>query len=489
VKLMVSLKTPAPRAIRATAATACVYALAGVVLCAGGTATRAQEIPDTAMAAPARPKIAFNRWQEDWSVLADPALRTEPLDSLKYIPLSNSNPLSYLSFGLDFRERFETNDAQAFYAGPPAPDSYVIQRFDIHADLRIDSHWQVFTQLQDDRVFGKTSLTPVDADKLDLEQAFALYSTEIGGGTFRARVGRQEFAFDLQRFISTRDGPNVRQAFDAVWTEWDKSSWEFIAFWTHPVQTRDVSVFDDTSSSHLSFSGLRVQRKGVGPGSLSAYLSRYESDNTRFLFATGNERRDILDIRYVGKSAGFDWDVESMGQKGTVSSKTIHAWAVGSLGGYTWSTLRWQPRVGLQIDAASGTRHPDSNTLGTFNPLFSNGYYFAQAGYTGYTNLIHVKPSITISPIAQLTLLGAVALQWRETTDDAVYRIPNVPVAGTAGEGSAWSGVYGQIRADYAFNRHLTGALEAVHFAVGDAIKRVGGRSSDYVGLELKYGW
>jgi hypothetical protein len=42
-----------------------------------------------------RPKIGLNRWQEDWSVLADPALRTEPLDDLKYIPLSSGDPNSY----------------------------------------------------------------------------------------------------------------------------------------------------------------------------------------------------------------------------------------------------------------------------------------------------------------------------------------------------------------------------------------------------------
>jgi hypothetical protein len=38
--------------------------------------------------APTRPSIMFNRWQEDWSVLADPRVPREPLDGLKYIPLS-----------------------------------------------------------------------------------------------------------------------------------------------------------------------------------------------------------------------------------------------------------------------------------------------------------------------------------------------------------------------------------------------------------------
>ena len=42
-------------------------------------------------------------------MLAEPAVPREPFDSLKYIPLSASDPKTYLSFGLNIRERFETN--------------------------------------------------------------------------------------------------------------------------------------------------------------------------------------------------------------------------------------------------------------------------------------------------------------------------------------------------------------------------------------------
>jgi hypothetical protein len=112
----------------------------------------------------------------------------------------------------------------------------------------------------------------------------------------------------------------------------------------------------------------------------------------------------------------------------------------------------------LQIDAASGDQHPGHNVLGTFNPLFPNGYCFSLAGVTGYVNLFHVKPSLTVKPISNLSIMGAVAFQWRETTADAVYTQPNIPGAGTAGKGSAWTGAYAQLRVDYRFNANLTGA-------------------------------
>jgi len=465
-----------------------VVFVGALVLMSSASSAMAQDADATAQPA-GRPAIEFNRWQEDWSLLADPALRTEPLDSLKYIPLAPADPRSYVSFGADLRERFESNDAPSFGIGHQSATSYLLERLELSADIHPDANWQIFTQLQDDRAFWKSRLTPVDQDQLDLEQAFVTYQTPFLGGELKVRAGRQEMAFDLQRFVAVRDGPNVRQAFDAVWADWERGHWRVISFWSHPVQDRTVHPFDDYSDSHFQYGGFRIERAKFGPGSLSAYYSRYELDRAKFLFASGNERRDIFDVRYAGTSAGYDWDLEAMGQTGSLGQKQIRAWAVGSLSGYTFANLAWQPRIGLQADAASGNRHPDGGTLGTFNPLFPNGYYFTLAGYTGYTNLVHIKPSITARPTRKLKLLGAVGLQWRQTTADAVYTQPDIPVAGTAGHGGGWTGAYAQIRADYLFNANLTAAIEAVHYAIGGALRRAGGHDGDYGGVELKFGW
>ena len=438
---------------------------------------------------PERPSIEFNRWKEDWSVLADPALRTEPLDDLKYIPFSSSDPKSYMSLGAGLRERFESNDAPSFGVGKQPSEQYVIERAEVDVDIHPNAHWQLFTQLQDDRAFGKQVLTPVDADKFDLEQAFIAYQGSLGGGTLKMRIGRQEIGFDLQRFVSERDGPNVRQAFDAAWVDWEKAPWRLITFWSHPVKDVDVHPFDDYSSPHFQYGGFRVERRDVGPGAVSVYVSRYELDDSKFLFATGYERRDIVDARYAGARDDFDWDLEAMGQGGTLGPKRVSAWALGALNGFTFRDIQWLPRVGLQVDAASGTRRPESTTVGTFNPLFPNGYYVTLSGYTGDTNLLHFKPSITISPVRGLKVMGAVGLLWRETTADAIYLQPDIPIQGTAGRGGRWTAVYGQLRADCVFNAHLTGALEINDYAIGETIRQVGGHDSDYVGLELKFQW
>ncbi|MGV1793099.1 alginate export family protein [Rhizobium sp. A37_96] len=455
------------------------------ILCATTGAAFADDPP----AKPKRPAIKSNRWQEDWSVLADPALATQPLDRLKYLPLSAADPGTYVSFGANVRERFESNSAPGFGIGGVERDSYLIQRVQFHIDLHLFEDWQVFTQFEDDRAFGKKDVGPADADQLDLRLAFLAYSHDFDAGTFKARIGRQDFAFDLQRFVSSRDGPNVRQSFDAVWADWETGPWRFIGFVSQPVQYRDDDPFDDTSNGDFRFSTVRIERQVLGTNELSAYYSLYQRENAHYLDGGGRENRHVFDTRFAGSSKGFDWDAEAMGQLGDIGDKDIRAWALGVRAGYTFEDIGWTPRIGLQFDMASGDDHPGDNTVGTFNPLFPNGYYFSLAGYTGYANLIHLKPSITVKPTDKMTLTGAIGLQWRQTTADAIYVQPNQPLSGTAGHGGAWSGAYGQIRLDYAFTPNLTGAIEAVHFEAGDAIRRAGGHDGNYVGLQMAFAW
>ena len=440
-------------------------------------------------AEPRRPNISFLRWQEDWSVLADRALRTEPFDGLKYLPLSSDDPHSYVSLGLNLRERVESTQIAPFGVGNPHTNTYLIQRLEFHADIHPNANWQIFVQLQDDRAFSKDLITPVDKNPLDLEQAFVTYSNDVGGGRLKLRVGRQQMGFDLQRFIGVRDGPNVRQSFDAVWADWEKSSWRFITFWSHPVQNVPDDPFDDYSSRALQYGGFRIERNDVGPGKLSAYYSRYEADGAHYLDGSGNERRDNVDVRYAIARGALDWDLEGMRQTGRVGNEEIRAWAVGSRGGYTFKEVRWSPRIGLQVDLASGDQRRGDGTVGTFNPLFPNAYYFTLASTPTYANLIHVRPSLELHPTPNLRIVAGVGLQWRQTTADAVYVIPDRPVAGTAGQPGRWTGIYEQLRAEWAISPHWAAAVEGVQYQVGDVIRRAGGLNANYLSVELRFGW
>jgi hypothetical protein len=308
---------------------------------------------------------------------------------------------------------------------------------EVHADLHAGPV-QAFVQLQSDFAPGKQVHSSVDSNSLDLEQAFIALTEKVGPGTLKLRAGRQQFAFDLQRFVAARDRPNVRQSFDALWGDYEVGKWRFIGYYSRPVTNRDNHPFDDASSSRNLFYGARIERLVLGGKELSVYWSRFTNDNASWLAAKGPEQRDVWDIRFAGKQGRFDWDLEAMGQTGHVGSKAIRAWAFGSLMGYRFTDTPLKPRLGLQVDGASGNR-AGSNVLGTFNPLFPNGYV-SMSAYTGYVNFLHVKPSLTIQPAKAVTLMGAVGLQWRMTTADAIYTQPTIPVARTAGTGNRWTG-------------------------------------------------
>ncbi|SEO32991.1 Alginate export [Duganella sp. CF517] len=466
----------------------------GVLALVAGGVAGAQTLAPAAGDAPLapcdvkRPPVNFNRWNENWGVLADPCLPRQPFDGLKYIPLG-ADGLSYLSLGGGLRERYEHIATPLFGAGSAPADGYVIQRANVHADLRLGSYVQVFGQLVDARAFQKRSMAPPDQDKLDVEQLFVTVAVPTAEGAIKVRAGRQEMAFDLQRFIAVRDGPNVRQAFDGVWADWEHGPWRLIGYVTQPVQNRSVDSFDDYSNGHLTLNGIRVERQGVGPGDVSGYYSRYRRDSARFLDAQGDERRDVYDLRYSGKRGNADFDVEGMLQHGEVGARRVSAWAIGSIAGYTFAGTSWTPRVGVQFDMASGDRHAGDGKLGTFNPLFANGYYFSLAGLTGYSNLVHLKPSVTVKPLKVLSVTTALGLQWRQTTGDAVYVQSMAGVPRTAGQGGRWTGAYAQLRTDWIVSPNVTASLEAVHFQAGDSLRAAGGGSANYLGMELKFGW
>ncbi|WP_053057248.1 alginate export family protein [Xanthomonas hyacinthi] len=435
-----------------------------------------------------RPLPSTNRWQEDWSALADPVLRQAPLDRLKYLPLDVDDAQRYLSLGANLRERVESNDAPGLGTGTTA-DAYLLQRLQLHADLHLGSHWQAFAQLEDVRAYAKRVRSGADQNRLDLRLAFLAYQHRLAAGTFKARVGRQDFAFDLQRFVSSRDGPNLRQSFDAVWADWETARWRVLGFVSQPVQYADARAFDDRSSRRVRFSTLRAERKVFGDNELSAYYALYARDQAHYQDGSGRERRHVFDLRFAGAARGADWDLETMVQRGRVGPQSIHAWAFGARAGYTLERFAAQPRLGLQLDAASGDAHAGDGRVDTFNPLFPNGYYFALAGYTGYSNLVHLKPSLQWQAAPALTATLGVGLLWRQTSADAVYLQPNVPVAGSAGHGGRWTGRYTQLRLQRTLSPQLTAALEAVRYEVGSALRQAGARDSDYVGVELRWAW
>ena len=96
---------------------------------------------------------------------------------------------------------------------------------------------------------------------------------------------------------------------------------------------------------------------------------------------------------------------------------------------------------------------------------------------------------MTVHPAGTTNLTAAFGGQWRQTTADAVYVFPNVPLAGTIGVPGRYTGTYGELRGDWTVTPHYAFAFDAVHYLIGAAIRQAGGHDANYLSVQVNYGW
>jgi len=151
------------------------------------------------------------RYDESYADLRDSA-RTF-YHRVKYAPLFNGQV--YVSFGGEVRwefDAFDNEDWGAFHAGK---DNFLLQRYDLHADLHLSDRLRFFAQLRSGLENGRPhGPRPIDEDKLNVQNLFGdirIWKTPKDTLTFRG--GRQEINYGSGRLISVREGPNLRLYF------------------------------------------------------------------------------------------------------------------------------------------------------------------------------------------------------------------------------------------------------------------------------------
>ena len=127
------------------------------------------------------------------------------------------------------------------------------------------------------------------------------------------------------------------------------------AFVTRPV-IPEQGYFDDHADPGQVFWGLYgVMPVGAVPGlHVDLYYLGLDRQNAIFDSGTANETRHSLGTRLWGQSGAWDYDTEGVLQFGEFGSRDIRAWTLASNIGYTVKGLWGEPRLGLQVDAASG---------------------------------------------------------------------------------------------------------------------------------------
>src|SRR6266478_1419501 len=369
------------------------------------------------------PAYKMLRFDEDYSYLTNPASHTDWFDPVKYIPLRADDPLWYLSFGGELRERFEGNYDPNFGIGGLGSDSYLLQRVTMLTDVHLGERVRFFAEGISGIVAGESyPPPPVQQDPIDLQFAFVdlvPYLTEDERLTLR--VGRFGMSFGAGRLVATRAAPNIPFRFDGFEALYSRPGWNVTAFLTQPVKD---SGHIDSEDHSTTFWGIYTTHYFDAPHTLGLdlyYLGIHREDG-KYASASGDEHRHTLGAREFGDWNHWDLEGEQALQVGSFGNESILAWTAAINAGYTWDT-RWNPRLGLKAGATTGDDNPNDGRVGTFDALFFKSGYFNDASLIRPQNIISVHPNLTVQPLPKVTIDGGASPFWRYSRDDAVYAV------------------------------------------------------------------
>jgi len=427
------------------------------------------------------------RYLEDYDHLAA-SPRRSAWEAIKYVALW---PGAYVSFGGQHRLRYELVDPEALGIGPErATSSALFVRNLLHADIHPVPHMRVFGQLGSFYALGIPSehTGPPDVDVADVTQLFIEARASLGRAQVTSRAGRQEMSLGSTRWVSTRDGTNVRQSFDLARVTITLDRVLAVDTFVGTVPELRRGAFDDAPDGRNGFWGTYATVAILPDKLLSAdgfYLGRRR--DASYGRVSGRETRHTLGLRLFGETAfGLEYIAHALGQVGTIGDASVRAWGL--------ATGLWQRlpgplspvRIGLRGDALSGDRRPDDGTVTTFHPLFPNQTFFSALPAIYPTNLYDLHPLLRIQADA-VTLEGGCAFFWRQSVDDAVYAPPGSPLVPAGATRARYTGAQLSVGLAYKANRHLGFNAEYVHIYAGKAITDAGGVDVDFFGTWTTY--
>ena len=436
-----------------------------------------------------RPGYRILRYEEDWSLLRDPARRTEPLDRLKYIPLTPDG-WAWLSLGGEIRERYEYTHNPVWGQDPQDEHGALLQRYTLHADFHLGSDLRLFVELLSALADGRAGgASPVDENQLAVQQAFVDLSADVAPETrATVRFGRQAVTLGSGRLVDARAGENVPRSFNGgrVFATLPRG-WRVDGLVARPTDIQP-GIFDDEIDEDQTLWGLYAVGRLFGlPTNLDAYYLGYHNDDGTYQQGTATETRHTLGLRVWGERRGWDWNWELIGQWGTFGAGQIGAWSVASETGYTWGSVPWTPRLGFSANVASGDQDPADRNLQTFNPLFPRGIYFSELALLGPRNFYNLHPYLTVLPHPRLVLTADVDFFWRLETSDGIYSPSGRLLRSGAGSQAHYVATELTVNAKWQFTRSVTLTAVYSHSFPGAFIRETGpSKAIDFVELTVR---
>jgi len=334
---------------------------------------------------------------------------------------ANESPWT-TSFGGQLRYRFQREDNEPFEGSAPVQDDIHLLRARLHGRIEHESGVRAFAEVLDARLHDdERPATPIDRQNADVHQ---LWGEVDLGASWRARLGRIELSYGAQRLVSPLDWGNTRRRFEGGLARWEGEGVTADLFVTRPVVV-DPRGGDEKDGSRW-FSGLYTTWTLGEDDGLDVYgLALAEVDDVFVAeggTGAGDHDRYTIGARVFGEHGAFDYEVEAARQTGRIGGDPIRASAGTARVGWTFRDVRFTPRVGLDVDHASGDDDPTDGRHGTFDQLFPLGHaYLGSMDLVGRQNVLAYKPNLTLTLHERATLRLALHAFRLAEAEDALY--------------------------------------------------------------------
>lgn len=494
--------------------------LALVLLSAAAPAVRAQYIPPP----PARPfpglineKLrADDVYMSAWDIGVNVRIREEIKDDAGFTDAGSN---------WDFSKRPQDDNNNRYTLTRVMPrGGYTAKWFNFLVEGR--SSYSLGDERYNPTAPGK-ALTERDGP-IDFHQAY-IFMGNHKEFPLSLKIGRQELSYGDQRILGAFRWNNNARTFDAAKVRWQNALFGVDMFTGGLVYNDHNNA--NKSNSQDRFSGAYFNFPTLAKNEIvEAYLL---ARNVSRGIATDNWTGVAAPFRFPGAqdlyTAGFrikskplaydawDYGVELMHQFGnrtavfpatTVAAALAaprlkqDAWALVLQGGYTWTELAWQPRLGLVYSYGSGDKNSADGKSGTFQNLFATTHlHYGYMDLNSLQNLHDLRFVYTVKPKANISLAAELHYQFLDRTTDFWYNVGGVPrnfTGAAAGSGKGYRinpsyrnelGTELDLIAGWTFKPYAQIEAGAAHYFRGEYIRKslaaVGSKDASYVYVQL----
>lgn len=427
------------------------------------------------------------RYDEDWTVLREPAAEAHWWHAAKYQSF-DAQGKAYVSAGLEARARYEGFNNNGWGGADAPDDGYLWLRLMPHVDAHAGPV-RGFAQLMAGYARGvKPAAGPADETGLDLLQGFGDIRLPIADRTtLTVRGGRELVALGAERLVGIRYGPNIPQAFDGFRGILEHGRTRIDIFRMRPVAI-GPDDFDDATSDMKRLSGVYATTHLAGVTGLDAYLLDYRNEHARFAQAIAPEHRRSLGIRLFGSRQGWSWNWEAVVQRGHFGPASIRAWTIATETAYRFADAPLRPRIRLRANIASGDKDATDDRLGTFNPMFPKGKYFGELSPIGPYNIMNLHPGVDMDLGGGLSLDFAGIVYWRASKGDGLYDVPGQLIRPPGAATARYVGTQAEALLEWQANETLFFAASLSLFGPGAFIAQTGpARTIRMAGFETMF--